>query len=122
MTVGQELEKITGIKLFHNHMTIELVIHFFDYSTDVGKRLVKLFRQEIFEAVADSDQKGLIFTFVRAFDMQDDWDEVAERCHIFESKGGEIFFVELESSLPERIKRNEHPHRLEHKPSKRDVE
>ncbi len=25
MTVGQELEKITGLKLFHNHMTIDLL-------------------------------------------------------------------------------------------------
>jgi shikimate kinase len=25
MTVGQELAKITGLKLFHNHMTIERV-------------------------------------------------------------------------------------------------
>ncbi|GAE48204.1 hypothetical protein JCM21738_5289 [Mesobacillus boroniphilus JCM 21738] len=25
MTVGHELEKITELKLFHNHMTIELV-------------------------------------------------------------------------------------------------
>ncbi len=25
MTVGQELDKITKLKLFHNHMTIDLV-------------------------------------------------------------------------------------------------
>ena len=30
MTVGQELEKITGLELFHNNMTIELVLPFFD--------------------------------------------------------------------------------------------
>ena len=29
MTVGQELAKITGLKLFHNHMTIDLVSNFF---------------------------------------------------------------------------------------------
>ncbi|MCH7663235.1 MAG: shikimate kinase, partial [Chloroflexi bacterium] len=29
MTVGQELEKLTGLKLFHNHLTIELVLPFF---------------------------------------------------------------------------------------------
>lgn len=29
MTVGQELAAITGLKLFHNHMTIELVRNFF---------------------------------------------------------------------------------------------
>lgn len=31
MTVGKELEKITDLKLFHNHMTIELVTHYFEY-------------------------------------------------------------------------------------------
>ncbi len=29
MTVGQELMKITGLRLFHNHMTIEPVIEIF---------------------------------------------------------------------------------------------
>jgi len=31
MTVGQELIKITGLRLFHNHMTIEPVIERFGY-------------------------------------------------------------------------------------------
>lgn len=30
MTVGQELAKLTGYKLFHNHMTIEVVAALFD--------------------------------------------------------------------------------------------
>jgi len=55
MTVGHALEKITDLKLFHNHMTIELVAPFFSYGTETGKRLVKLFRKEIFEEVAKSD-------------------------------------------------------------------
>ena len=33
MTVGQELEKITRLKLFHNHMSLELVNQFFDFGT-----------------------------------------------------------------------------------------
>ena len=33
MTVGFELAKLTGLKLFHNHLTIELVLNFFDFST-----------------------------------------------------------------------------------------
>lgn len=51
MTIGQELAKVTDLKLFHNHMTIDLVGHFFGYGTTEGKRLVNLFRQEIFEEV-----------------------------------------------------------------------
>ena len=33
MTVGQELAKITWLKLFHNHMTIDLVSNFFSYNS-----------------------------------------------------------------------------------------
>ena len=31
MTVGQELSKMIGYKLLHNHMTIEMVRLIFDY-------------------------------------------------------------------------------------------
>ena len=31
MTVGEELEKKTGLPLFHNHMTIDLVVKFIPY-------------------------------------------------------------------------------------------
>ncbi|WP_040203574.1 AAA family ATPase [Neobacillus jeddahensis] len=122
MTVGQELEKITGLRLFHNHMTIELVTPFFDYGTKEGKRLVNLFRQEIFEAVAKSNLEGMIFTFVWAFDLQGDWDYVDKITNIFESKGGQVYYVELEAGLEERVGRNKSLHRLTHKPTKRNVE
>lgn len=121
MTVGQELEKITELKLFHNHMTIELVNPFFEYGTKEGNRLVNLFRQEIFEAVAKSDLYGLIFTFVWAFDLQSDWDYVDKVCDIFLSKGGSVYFVELEADIAERLERNKSPRRLEHKPTKRNI-
>jgi cytidylate kinase len=122
MTVGQELAKITGLKLFHNHMTIDLVSPFFDYGTKEGKRLVSLFRQEIFESVAKSDLEGMIFTYVWAFNHQSDWDYVDKVCDIFESKGGTVCFVELEADLNVRLARNKSPHRLEHKPTKRNIE
>ena len=122
MTVGQELAKLTGLKLFHNHMTIDLVNPFFNYGTQEGKRLVNLFRQELFEEVSKSSLYGLIFTYVWAFDHQSDWDYVDKVCKIFESKGGSIYFVELEADLDERLARNKSPNRLEHKPTKRNVE
>lgn len=121
MTVGQELTKITGLKLFHNHMTIDLVNPFFDYSTKEGKRLVHLFRMELFEAVAKSDLDGLIFTYVWAFNSQSDWDYIDKVSHIFESRGGTVYFVELEANLEERLERNKTPNRLENKPTKRNI-
>ncbi|MDR0269971.1 AAA family ATPase [Paenibacillus sp.] len=122
MTVGQELAKVTDLKLFHNHMTIDLVSNFFSYSSPAGKRLVHLFRQEIFEEVAKSDLPGLIFTVVWAFDLQGDWDYVEKISHIFESQGGTVYYVELEADMDERLERNKSPHRLSHKPTKRDLE
>lgn len=121
MTVGQELEKRTGLKLFHNHMSIEMVAPFFSYGTEPGKRLVKRIRQAIFEEVACSDLDGLIFTYLWSFDRQADWDYVEHICRIFEAKGGIVCFVELEADLDIRLERNKSPNRLKHKPTKRDI-
>jgi hypothetical protein len=121
MTVGQELEKITELKLFHNHMTIELLAPLFGFSPEMWK-LSNLFREEIFKAIAQSHLEGLIFTYVWAFDQQEDWDYVENICGIFESKGASIYFVELEADMKERLERNRSGNRLEHKPSKRNME
>lgn len=121
MTVGHELTKITDLKLFHNHMSIELFQPFFGFGNETW-RLANLVRKELFESFAKSDQYGLIFTYVWAFDLQEDWDYVKQTCAIFESHGAEIYFVELEADLDERLRRNKTPYRLEQKPSKRNVE
>jgi hypothetical protein len=122
MTVGQELEKITGLKLFHNHMTIELVSPFFSYGSETGKRLVSLFRREIFEEVSKSDLYGIIFTYVWAFDLKEDWEYINHICSLFENRGADIYFVELEAEVTVRLERNKSPHRLMCKPTKRNLE
>ncbi|CAN5856093.1 AAA family ATPase [soil metagenome] len=121
MTVGHELAARTGMKLFHNHQTIELVLGFFPFDSPPFDRLVRAFRRGIFEEVAASTLPGLIFTYVWAFDEPDDDAFVAEFSAIFERRGGRALFVELEASLDERLRRNETGFRLEHKPSKRDT-
>lgn len=121
MTVGQELTQITELKLFHNHMTIEPLFAIFG-GTEETWRLSDLFRRHIFEAAVKSDLYGLIFTYVWAFDISSEWDWVASTCRIFEDVGAEIYFVELEADLEERLQRNISPHRLEHKPTKRNLE
>lgn len=121
MTVGQELASLTKLKLFHNHMTIELLEPLFSFSPEMW-RLSTLFRKEIFKTAAERNLEGLIFTYVWAFDQQEDWDFVDQTCEIFESRGAEIYFVELEAEIEERLERNKSPHRLEHKPTKRNVE
>ena len=122
MTVGYELAKLTGLKVFHNHMTIEIALNFFDFGQPEFHRLVNEFRQRIFEEVASSNLPGLIFTYVWALDHPSDKNFIDQCCDIFRAKGGAIYFVELEADQEERLKRNASPLRLKQKPSKRDIE
>ncbi len=121
LTVGQELAKITGLKLFHNHMTIDVVSNLFDFDPKERVRLTNLFRKEIFESFSESDEYGMIFTFMWAFDVQEDWDYISSVEGIFTSKGAEVFFVELEADYDLRIERNKTDNRLLHKSTKRDI-
>ena len=119
MTVGQELMKLTGLRLFHNHMMIEPVIEIFgSFRGDVIQKL----REVIFYEFAKSDNEGMIFTFMWAFDMPSDWEYLKHVTDIFEEQGATIYYVELIAPQEVRLQRNETPNRLAHKASKRDVE
>ncbi|EPJ48056.1 MAG: hypothetical protein OFPII_04110 [Osedax symbiont Rs1] len=122
MTVGLEVERLTGIKLFHNHATIEPVLKFFEFGSPPFRRLVDSFRLQMFNEVAGSDLRGLIFTFV--WDLDDDFDRefVIESCAPFKSIGAEIALVELSADLDIRLVRNQLPDRLAAKPSKRNID
>ncbi|MBD2756714.1 AAA family ATPase [Spirosoma validum] len=121
MTVGQELEKITELKLFHNHMSLELVNQFFDFGTPPFERLDRIIRFAFFEEIAKSDLDGLIFTYVWDLNQQEDTDYIEEVAQLFMNQGASIFYVELKADLSERLQRNRDGHRLACKPSKRNV-
>ena len=122
MTVGRELAARTGLVLFHNHHTIDLVLRFFPYGTPPYQRLVGEIRRRIFEEVAASTLPGLIFTYVWAFDDPRDEAAVEDYAAIFRARGGRVVFVELEAARDERLRRNETELRLAEKPFKRDLE
>lgn len=119
MTVGQELAKITGLRLFHNHMTIEPVIEVFG---NYNHRVVNQMREIVFREFAASDHTGMIFTYVWAFDMQEDWDYIEHVKGIFAPYGTEFYYVELIAPQSVRLARNATENRLKHKPSKRNLE
>lgn len=119
MTVGQELMKITDLKLFHNHMTIELVLEVFGKFD--GKVIGDL-REVIFKDFASSDNYGMIFTIMMDFDMQSDWDFLEHVKNIFKPYKTDFYYVELIASQEIRLKRNRTENRLMNKASKRDIE
>lgn len=119
MTVGQALCKITNFKLFHNHMTIEPVVELFGYPQ---QPTVNRLRDVIFEEFAKSEQYGLIFTYMWAFDEQADWDYIEYVKSIFTPYDTEFYYVELVAEQIERIARNKTENRLNHKASKRNLD
>lgn len=121
MTVGQALAAQTGLKLFHNHMTIDVVSGLFENMPAERSRLTNLFREEIFKAFAPSGEYGMIFTYMWALDQQEDWDYIHHVEELFQSCGAEVYYVELCADYDLRIERNKTENRLLHKPTKRDV-
>ncbi len=122
MTVGQELEKITGLKLFHNHMSIELARKLFGFSDPEYKILNQTIRETVFDLFAKGNFKGLIFTYMCDFDVQSEFDYLNDVINLFKSNGAKCHVVELCADFDERIERNKSENRLDHKESKRDIE
>lgn len=117
MTVGQELMKQTGLRLFHNHMMIEPVIEIFGRYD--GAAVAEL-RRVIFERFVKSDCPGMIFTYMWAFDRKEDWEYIQRVADLFDPSGEEIYWVELTADQAVRLERNRTENRLLHKPSKRN--
>ena len=120
MTVGQELAKLTGYKLFYNHMTIEMVRLIFDYDKSVYHKMNQLIRYEILKEFSESNEKGIIFT--GCFDFGNDFEKEKRETDSWMSLFEESYVLELEASLEERLRRNKTDNRLEYKASKRDLE
>ncbi len=122
MTVGQELAKITDLRLFHNHMSIELSIKLFDFGTPGYRALNETIRNTVFEQFATGNLPGLIFTYMMDFDLQSEFDYLQGIIDLFEGNGADCHVVELCADFEERLARNKSENRLANKESKRNLE
>ncbi len=122
MTVGIELERLTGFRLFHNHMSVDPISRLFPFGSAAYGRLVAEFRQRVFEEFAATNERGLIFTFVWALDDPDDTAFVDDAIKAFARHDAETIFVELQAEQKERLRRSDTPLRLAEKRPQRDVE
>ena len=106
LTVARELAKLTGFKIFHNHLAVDLVESVFEF----GSAFIDL-REEIWLAVfkrtVAENLNGLIFTF--AFDRSVRDDFIQNTREIIERAGGEVLFVELTCSTEELERQIEDP-------------
>jgi len=119
MTVAQELAKITDLRLFHNHMTIEPVIDVFgSFRFDVISSL----RDVIFDAFVTTEHYGMVYTGAWALEDPQDWEYFNGITERFKKVGGEIYYVNLTTSQEVRLERNETENRIHHKPSMQHIE
>lgn len=119
MTVGQELAKITPLRLFHNHMMIEPVLEVFgDFRGDVIQKL----RGVILEEFGKSENYGLIFTYMMAFDMPSEYEYLQRVKDTLGVSEEDVYYAELIAPQNIRLERNRTENRLLHKASKRDLD
>ncbi len=112
MTVGQELERLTGFRLFHSHQIFDLVTDYFSWQTLACHRLVMAFRTA-FCTEAVRAGTSLIVT--------DTWDFDAPLAGTLPPflepfrEQGRICCVELVAPLAVLLQRNETENRLRNK-------
>ena len=103
-----------------NHDSIEMSDKIFGFGTPAQKEFNAVFREKAFE-LAVKYNVDMIFTYVCAFEVPQEREYLTSLADLFNKSGGEIYFVELSADLETRLERNETPHRMERKASKRDV-
>ncbi len=91
-------------------MIMDGTIELFGVGTPAEDRLSKLIRAEVIKESADAGI-DLIFTYAWNFGSDKGKNNVAAFKDIYESKGGEVFFVELTAPLEVCIQRAETPER-----------
>jgi hypothetical protein len=99
------LAKLTDFKIFHNHLTIDLLSTILKWGTKSFFDLSKKFRAELFEAAAKEKIDGIIFTV--CYSHPDDDKFVKDVKRRVEKYEGEVLFVQLyceKSELKKRVK------------------
>jgi hypothetical protein len=122
MAVGRELARLTGLRLFHNHMAIEPALELFAYGSGAFNEYVRELRNGVFREAAHSDTPGLIYTCMWDMDDVETREYIDEVVELFRTNGAPAHFVELSAPLEVRLLRNRTELRLREKPSKRDVD
>ena len=120
MTVAESLRDKLHYNMMMNHDSIEVSDRIFGFATPAQREFNAFFREKAFE-LAVKHNVNLIFTYVCAFDIAEEREYLTQLKDLFEQSGGNFYFVELSADLDTRLARNETPHRMERKASKRDV-
>ena len=112
LTVGRELAALTGYKLFHNHLAVDLLTAVFEFGSAPFVELREAIWLAVFEQSARSHLPGLIFTFAPERTVRPEF--VPSVMRVVKPSGGTVDFVELTCHLAELKRRVEGSSRREH--------
>ena len=121
MVVAESLRDKLKYNMMMNHDSIEISDRIFGFATPAQREFNGFFREKAFE-LAVKHNVDMVFTYVCAFEMQEERDYLTGLHDLFTQNGGKFYFVELSADLETRISRNETPYRMERKASKKDLE
>jgi len=99
LTVAQELVAITGYKLFHNHLVVDLLLTVFDFGSPQFVVLREQIWLSVFDEACKSDLRGMIFTFNPESTVRAEFIEKTKS--VVSNAGGEVDFVELTAPIAE---------------------
>jgi len=112
MTVAKKLAKLTGYKIFHNHLTFDSIAPIFDFGTPAFAETATAMRFKIFETACKYGLKGMIFTY--CYDHPQDDKFVKQAIRVIAKNGGRVRFVQLYCGREELFKRVGDVSRREH--------
>lgn len=121
MTIGQESSRLTNATLFYNHQAIDFALEIYQDYTEEMWEFVRGITFSFLGASA-RNQRSVILTDVIDFSNQYQLLYLKQIQDLLDDYHQEILFVELETTLEERLRRNRTENRLKHKPLKRYIE
>jgi hypothetical protein len=103
LTVAQELVAVTGYKLFHNHLVVDLLLSVFEFGSPEFVALREQFWLSVFDQACRSKLSGMIFTFNPESTVRPEF--IENTVSTVSRAGGEVDFVELTCPVPELKRR-----------------
>lgn len=112
LTIAERLSERTGIPLFHNHLSRDLVKDIYGDKLRDNYALVDRIRFDVLD-YCSKNQTDLLFTYV--YEGRDDDDNVREFIETIENNQGEVLFVELTADKEDLIDRVDNESRKKYK-------
>jgi hypothetical protein len=104
LTVAKEVAAMTGWKVFHNHLTVDLLLSVFPFGSQEFIELREQIWLAVFEAAAKNATSGLIFTFNPENTVRQAF--INDTLRVVSRHGGRVEFVEMlceEGALEKRL-------------------